>query len=213
MFCKYCGSKLIDNAAFCHECGKATYEQPAYAPPAPQTPPVPPVYQQPAPPVQPVYAPPAPPQPVYQQPASQPVLTVYSQPVPQQAPPTYPQAVPPQYTYTVPANPVQPAPQAAVNTPDLAKLEKQILSCGIWGLCLSMLGVPGIILSTIANKKANAYKKLTGNLSDKARAGYRMCKAGKAVGIVMTVIWAIVLSTLEGDVTYDFNNPFEHYDF
>ena len=95
----------------------------------------------------------------------------------------------------------------------LAKLEKQILSCGIWGLCLSMLGVPGIILSSIANKKANHYKRLTGKLSDKARAGYRMCKAGKAVGIVMTVVWVIILSSLEGNVNYDFTNPFEYYDF
>lgn len=176
MFCKYCGTKLIDEAAFCHECGKATYEQPVYTPPAPPA--------QPAPPVQPVYVAPV-------------------QPAP----------APPQYTYTVPANPVQPAPQPAATTPDLAELEKQILSCGIWGLCLSMLGVPGIILSTIANKKANAYKNLTGNLSDKARAGYRLGKAGKAVSIVMTVIWVIVISALENWIHYNFTNPFEYYDF
>ena len=196
MFCKYCGTKLIDEAAFCHECGKATYEQPAYTPPSPTAPPIQPVYQQPV-------------QPIYQQPAPQPVQPIYQQPVQ----PTYQQPVPPQYTYTVPSNPQQPAQQVTAYTPDLAKLEQQVLRCGIWGLCLSMLGVPGIILSVIANKKANAYKRLTGNLSDKARIGYRLCKAGKAVGIVMTIIWFLVTSALEGSVDYDFNNPFEYYDF
>lgn len=192
MFCKYCGTKLINEAAFCHECGKSTHEQPAYAPPVQ---PVQPVYQQPVPPVPPV-------QPVYQQP----VPPVYPQP-------TYQQNVPPQYTYTVSANPHQPTAQVIINTPDLAKLEKQILSCGIWGLCLSMLGIPGIILSTIANKKANAYKQLTGCLSDKARTGYRLCKAGKAVSIIMAVIWAIVLTNLQSDPNFDFENPFGYYDF
>ena len=199
MFCKYCGTQLIDEAAFCHECGKSTYEQPNYAPPAPQ--PVQPVYQRPAP--QPV-------QPVYQQPVphTQPVQPVYQQPAPQPVQPVYQQPVPPQYTYTVPATPVQPAPQAATYAPDLAKLEQQILSCGIWGLCLSMLGVPGIILSVIANKKANEYKRLTGSLSNKAQVGYRLCKAGKAVSIVMTVILFFVINALEG-LDFDSINPFE----
>lgn len=203
MFCKYCGTKLVDNAGFCHECGKSTVEQPVCQIPVQ---PVPQPVAQPIPAPQPI------PQPVYQQP-------VYQAPVPPVPPvqpayqvPVYQQPAPAQYTYTVP--PVQPVPAAPVNDPAvLEKLEKQILSCGIWGLCLSMLGVPGIVLSTIANKKANAYKRMTGTLSGKARAGYRMCKAGKAVGIIMTIIWFIVLSSLGDNVSFDFDNPFGYYDF
>lgn len=188
MFCKYCGSKLVaDNAAFCHECGKATCEQPVATVP-----------------VQPVPAPqPVPVQVVYQQPA-QPAYQV----------PLY-QQVAPQYTYTVP--PVQSAPQQpAVDPAQLEKLEKQTLTLGIVGLCLSMLGLPGLIVSCIGAKKAGRYKQLTGGLSQKARTGYNLAKAGRAVGIVMTVLLFIVVSTLaQGDVTYDYDysDPFEYYDF
>lgn len=173
MFCKYCGSKLVDNAAFCHECGKATYEQPAA-------------------PAQSVYQPPVHPAPAYQV-------------------PLYQQA--PQYTYTVP--PVQSVPQPPVVNPEqLEKLEKQALTLGIVGLCLSMLGVPGLILSCVGSGKASRYKKLTGGLSAKARVGYRLAKAGKIVGIVMTVFWISILPyLLEADVSYTPTEPFEYFDF
>lgn len=183
MFCKYCGSKLLDGAAFCHDCGKATVDAPApQVSVAPVMPPVQPVYVQPVPPAAPAYQ-----APLYQQPA---------------------------YTYTFPpvqqAAPVQPATNPAV----LEKLEKQTLTLGIVGLCLSMLGLPGLIVSCIGAKKAGRYKQLTGGLSQKARTGYNLAKAGRAVGIVMTVLLAMILPTLlEGDVTYDYVEPFEYYDY
>lgn len=177
MFCKYCGTKLIDNAIFCHECGKATCEQPVSPPPVQL------VFQQPAQPVQ--------QQPVFQQPVMPPV----------------------QYTYTVPA---QPAPRPVVDPVQLEKLRKQTLTLGILGLCLSMFGVPGIILSGIAAKKAGAYKKLTGKVDGRVLTGYRLAKAGRIVSIIMTVLLTFLLpALLEGDVTYDYDysHPFEYYDF
>lgn len=185
MFCKYCGSKLIDGAAFCHDCGKSTVEAPA--PQMPVTPAVPtqPVYVQPVPPAAPAYQ-----VPLYQQP------------------------VQPAYTYTFP--PVQQsAPAAPAADPaELEQLEKQALTLGIVGLCLSMLGVPGLVLSCIGSGKASKYKQLTGGLSAKARTGYKLAKAGKIVGIVMTVLLAIIVpNILEGDVTYDYTEPFEYFDY
>ena len=214
MFCKYCGTKLMDNAVFCHACGKATNEQPAVQQPAP---PVQPVYQQPippAPPVQPVYQqpiPPAPPtQPVYQQPVPAP-QPVYQQPAPP-APPVQP--VYQQPAYQAPQPPVVQQPVRPAYDPAAAeKLEKQALTCGILGLSLSLLGVPGIIFSSIGGGKASAFKKLTGQLTGKARTGYGLAKAGKIVGIVMTVIWALTLPSLISELIYAFDNPFEHFSF
>ena len=196
MFCKYCGTKLIGDAAFCHACGKPTMEQPvqpAYQPPVPPAPPVQPVYQPPVAPVPPVQV-------VYQQPVP-PVQPVYQPPI-QPAP---------QYTYTIPGQPVQAAP--AVDSLQLAQLEQQTLTFGILGLSLSMLGVPGIVFSSIAGKKANAYKKLTGSLTGKAATGYRLAKAGKVVSIIMTVILAIVVLSLQGETSYSYTDPYEYFDF
>ena len=190
MFCKYCGSKLIDGAAFCHDCGKSTVEAPA--PQMPVTPPVPPV------------------QPMYQQPVCTPPLPQ----MPAYQVPVYQQPVQPAYTYTFPpvqqSAPAKPAADPAV----LEQLEKQALTLGIVGLCLSMLGVPGLVFSCIGSGKASKYKQLTGGLSAKARTGYKLAKAGKIVGIVMTVLLAIIVpNILEGDVTYDYTEPFEYFDY
>lgn len=185
MFCKYCGSKLIDGAAFCHDCGKSTVEAPAPQMPVTPAAPTQPVYVQPIPPAAPAYQ-----VPLYQQP------------------------VQPAHTYTFP--PVQQsAPAAPAADPaELEQLEKQALTLGIVGLCLSMLGVPGLVLSCIGSGKASKYKQLTGGLSAKARTGYKLAKAGKIVGIIMTVLLAIIVpNILEGDVTYDYTEPFEYFDY
>ena len=186
MFCKYCGTKLVDTAAFCYECGKATNEQPV--------PPAQPVYQQPVyqqtvPPVPPVYQ-----QSVYQQPAYQPpvppVQPVYQPPVQ----PVYPQNV-----------------QPAADPEQLEKLHKQTLTLGILGLCLSMLGLPGLILSCIAAKKAGVYKKLTGKVDGKALIGYRLAKAGRAVGIVMTILLFIIVNVMISDSGSYYSDPYNFY--
>ena len=234
MFCKYCGSKLLDDAAFCHECGKATCEQnaqpvyqqpappvqPVYQQPAPVVPPVQPVYQQPAPapqPVQPVYQQPAPPvqpvQPVYQQPAPpvqpvQPQQPVYQPPVYQ--PPVYQPPVAPQYTYTIPAQPVQqsvvqPVQQSYSEADQLAELQQQTLTFGVLGICLSILGLPGFILSVIAANKAKAYKKLTGKVDGKVLVGWRLSKAGRAIGVVMTIALYLLITALRNGATFNFD--------
>ena len=192
MFCKYCGSKLIDGAAFCHDCGKSTVEAPA--PQMPVTPPVPPV------------------QPMYQQPVCTPPLPQ----MPAYQVPVYQQPVQPAYSYTFPpvqqSAPAKPAADPAV----LEQLEKQALTLGIVGLCLSMLGLPGLIVSCIGAKKAGHYKKLNGGLSDKARTGYRLAKAGRTVGIIMTVLLGIILPTfIEEGILNDINpiEPFEYFDY
>ena len=212
MFCKYCGTKLMDEAVFCHACGKATNEQPVQQPVEP-VPPVQPVYPQPVPAPQPVYRQPVPaPQPVYQQPVPPvpPVQPMYQPPVP----PVYPQPVQP--VYQAPVQPVIQQPVRPVYDPAVAaKLEKQALTCGILGLSLSLLGVPGIIFSAIAGSKASALKKLTGQLSGKAKTGYGLGKAGKIVSIIMTVIWALTLPSLLTELlnSFYFDNPFEHFSF
>lgn len=159
MFCKYCGTKLMDDAVFCHACGKATNEQPASR-------------------VQIVYQPPV-----------QPVQPVFQQPV-----------------YQAPIRPVYDPAEAE-------KLQNQALTFGILGLSLSFLGVPGIIFSSIAGSRASALKKLTGQLTGKARTGHGLAKAGKIVGIVMTVVWALALPSLIDELIYAFDNPFEYFSF
>ena len=200
MFCKYCGSKLVsDNAAFCHECGKATYEQPAA--PVQEPAPVVPVTPVPVAPVQAI-----PVQPVYQPP-------VYTPP----APPAYqvPVFQQPQYTYTVP--PVQQqSVKPAVDPAELEVLEKKALTHGILALSLCMLGLPGIIFGSIGTGKAGSYRNLAGSLSDKARTGYKLAKAGKIVGIIMTVLLGIIVPTvLEEGILNNLNpaNPFEYFSF
>lgn len=190
MYCKYCGTKLLEDAAFCHECGKATVEIPV---------------QQVVMPMQPM--------PVPAQPMAAPVQPVYSAPAYSIPPVQQPQ---PQYTYTYP--PVQPniPLQPTVPTGELAKLEKQALTLGIVGLCLSSLGLPGLIISCIGAKKAGRYKALTGNLSGKARTGYKLAKAGRIVGIISTVFLFLLISAIaEGEVYYDFDylEPYEYFDY
>ena len=200
MFCKYCGTKLMDNAVFCHSCGKATDEQPVQQQPVQPAPVVQPVYQQPVHPVPPV-------QPVYQQPVA-PAQPVYQQPV-QPVPPVQP-------IYQAPVQPVFQQPVRHAYDPAVAeKLEKQALTFGILGLSLSMLGVPGIIFSCLSGSKTSALQKLTGQITGKARTGLGLAKAGKIVSIIMTVIWALTLPSLLTDLinSFTFDNPFEHFSF
>ncbi|WP_290930029.1 flotillin-like protein FloA, partial [Fibrobacter sp.] len=77
------------------------------------------------------------------------VQIVYQAPVPP-TPPEAPQNVPPaQYTYTIPGQAATPQPAQQ------EKLAQQALTFGILGLSLSMIGVPGIVFSSIAANKAN----------------------------------------------------------
>lgn len=82
MYCEQCGSFIQDGESFCSNCGApAPAAKPAPAPgpePAPG-PVVQPIVQSPAQPVEPLYQQPAA-QPVYQSPLYQPVQPIYQQP-------------------------------------------------------------------------------------------------------------------------------------
>ena len=169
MFCIYCGAKLAEEAAFCHTCGKAI-----------NRPPVQPVSQTPVEPVQPVAAP------VESQP---PVESVAAPVEPAQPVPVAPVAPAP---VAQPTPVVRPQPVADTSKQD--KLQNQSLVFGILSLSLSLLGIPGIVFAGIAGKQAGKLKKLTGRLTGKARTGYGLAKAGRIVGIIMTVVWAILLT-------------------
>lgn len=185
MFCESCGSLIPDGHSFCSNCGtpvsrpQAQPAQAAPAPvaaapvaaaaPAPAAQPVQPVYQQPA--VQPVYQPV---QPVYQQP-------VYQQPVYQQSPA---------------------APVKRGNGPATAGLVFGILTmvfCWIpgifWGFALF-----GLIFSIIGVAKRNASGK------GKAIAGLILTVLGLIFGIVIQeTFWTMVGKEFEKE----FNSALE----
>ena len=128
-----------------------------------------------------VEAPAAPQQPAYEAP----------QPAPQQ--PTYvaPQPAPQQPAYVAP----QSAPQA--HDPYKDELAGSVLSKGIAGLALSLaLGVPGIIVSAGAQRKAKEYESRYGALSGKAKVGSILSKVGLPVSIGMTVMYFLYIIIL-----------------
>lgn len=132
---------------------------------------------------------------------------VEAQPAPQPAPqpayeavqqPAYEAVQQPAYqavqepVYVAPQQPVQVAPVVNnANDPELNSLATNTMIFGIIGLALSELGVPGIILSSIAMNKAAEFESKAGSLYGKAKVGRRLAKPGKIVGIIMTIFWAI----------------------
>ena len=202
MFCKYCGTKLLDTAAFCHACGNTTNEPPVEQP-VQAVSPAQPAYRPSATPVSPVQS-------VYQQPVQPAPSTQnnYQQPMYQ------PPVAPVQSVYQPPVQPAyQPYVQPVSDFATVENLQNQTLTFGILGLSLSILGVPGIIFSSIAGNKASALKKLTGQITGKARVGYKLAKAGKIVSIILTVLWTLILPTLLSELLYSFDNPFEYFSF
>lgn len=97
-----------------------------------------------------------------------------------------------QPAYQIPQQPVQVAPVVNnANDPELNSLATNTMIFGIIGLALSELGIPGIILSSIAMNKAAEFESKAGSLYGKAKVGRRLAKPGKIVGIIMTIFWAI----------------------
>ena len=124
------------------------------------------------------------------QPAPQPAYEAVQQPAYQAV--QQPAYEAPQPAYTVPQQPVQVAPVVNnANDPELNSLATNTMIFGIIGLALSELGVPGIILSSIAMNKAAEFESKAGSLYGKAKVGRRLAKPGKIVGIIMTIFWAI----------------------
>ena len=183
MFCPNCGNPVNDGCLFCTSCGTKLETQPAPQP-APQ-----PVYE--APVQQPAYEVPAQQQPVYVAPVQQPAYEI-----PAQQQPVYVAPVQ-QPAYEIPAQqqPVYVAPVVAPERPqedpELNSLATNTLIFGIIGLALSEMGIPGIILSSIAMNKAAEFERKAGKLFGKALVGRRLAKPGKIVGIIMTIFWGI----------------------
>ena len=83
----------------------------------------------------------------------------------------------------------QPAPTAS--DPYLEDLAGSILGKGIAGLILGFMGLPGIIVSSIAMKQTAEFVSRTGSLYGKAKVGRRLAKPGLIVGIVMTAFYTL----------------------
>ena len=112
-------------------------------------------------------------------------------------------AAPQQPAYVAPQQPAyvapQPAPQAApqANDPYKDELAGSVLSKGIAGLALApVFGVPGIIVSAGAKRKAREYESRYGELSGKAKVGSILSKVGLPVSIGMTVMYFLYLIIL-----------------
>ena len=91
------------------------------------------------------------------------------------------------------------APQAApqANDPYKDELAGSVLSKGIAGLALApVFGVPGIIVSAGAKRKAREYESRYGELSGKAKVGSILSKVGLPVSIGMTVMYFLYLLIL-----------------
>ena len=126
-----------------------------------------------------VEAPAAPQQPAYEAP----------QPAPQQ--PAY--VAPQQPAYVAP----QPAPQA--NDPYKDELAGSVLSKGIAGLALApVFGVPGIIVSAGAKRKAREYESRYGELSGKAKVGSILAKVGLPASLGMAGLYLLLILTSLG---------------
>lgn len=108
---------------------------------------------------------------------------------------------PVQPAYTAPQQPayVAPQPQTApkANDPAQDELAGSVLSKGIAGLALApVFGVPGIIVSAGAKRKAREYESRYGTLSGKAKVGSILSKVGLPVSIGMTVFYLLYIIIL-----------------
>ncbi len=154
--------------------------------PAPAPEPMP-AFTAPQPETQNVYA-----QPVYAQPQPASGQPVYAQPVYAQPQPQ-PAAGQPVYAQPQPA-PVYITPGPMING-ELVNTTPHLVF-GIVSLCLALsfyLGIGGIILGAIGLSKSNYTLSTCGCLDGKGKVGRHLSRAGLIIGIVMTVILAIVI--------------------
>ena len=206
MVCSICGNEIKPGDKFCMACGTsvAAMNTANAAPEAPQPAPQPvPVQPQPIlqeQPVQTMYVP----LDANGQPIGGPVQTMYvpvdangqpifAQPVPGQQP-LYAQPMPGQQPmYAQPAY-AQPTPYAVPMAAESAG--KPVLILGIISLVLALSGAfsaGGIICGAIAMSKATGIEKQFGALSNQAKTGKGLGKAGFITGIVITGFIVLVL--------------------
>ncbi len=166
MFCTNCGASLPDGAALCPQCGAAVEEAVAQDLEKTAESFTEPRYQ-------------APEQPVNQEAAQ-----------PQYQAPVYQEAAQPQYQAPVYQAPTQPSYHETAQQPNL-------LIFGILSIVLACFtGIGGIILGAIGRSKGKAYALSGGRqLTGTAKVGFILSLVGLILGIVMTVVYAIIFIT------------------
>lgn len=110
---------------------------------------------------------------------------------PAYAAPQEPVYAAPQTTYTVPQSAPVVAPARPQEDPELNELAQSTMILGIVGLALSELGLPGLIISSIAMKKAEEFERRAGGFYGKAKVGRRLAKPGKILGLIMTIFLTV----------------------
>lgn len=119
----------------------------------------------------------------------QPTYTAPQQPTYTAPQPTY---VPSQPTYVPPPRPGT-VPPVHKQDPELDSLARSTMILGIVGLATGFnVGVPGIIVSIMALKKAKEFERKAGSLYGKAQLGRKLAKPGIIVGIAMTIVMIIL---------------------
>ena len=176
MFCTNCGASLPDGAALCPQCGAAVEEAVAQDLEKTAESFTEPRYQAPDQPVNQEAAQPQYQAPVYQEAAQ-----------PQYQAPVYQEAAQPQYQAPVYQAPTQPSYHETAQQPNL-------LIFGILSIVLACFtGIGGIILGAIGRSKGKAYALSGGRqLTGTAKVGFILSLVGLILGIVMTVVYAII---------------------
>ncbi|MBR6039286.1 MAG: zinc ribbon domain-containing protein [Clostridia bacterium] len=83
------------------------------------------------------------------------------------------------------------------SSPEAQALSTPILVFGILGLsfaCIPYVNFLGIIFSAIAKKKVKQFLACGGVLSGKAKVGSILATVGLIIGIILTVIFAIIIT-------------------
>lgn len=168
MFCSKCGTQVADGAAFCANCGNSLkVEAPVVETPVVEV----------ATPV--VEAPVEVAAPVVEAPVE--VATPVAAPTYQE--PTYQAPTYQAPTYQAPA--YQQTSEAPVD-------DKSLMIKGIIALALCELGIPGIILGSMAKKQAAQFMaQHNGQIFGKAKIGSILGRIGFGFGIGFTIFWAI----------------------
>ncbi|MBQ7386235.1 MAG: zinc ribbon domain-containing protein [Ruminococcus sp.] len=174
MFCSKCGTQVQEGAAFCANCGNSLAAAPVAEPVAEvATPVVEAPVEVAAPAVEaPVEVATPVAAPVYQEPTYQ--APTYQEPTYQQAP-----------TYnTAPVQPVD---------------AKSLMIKGILAIALCEIGIPGIILGSMAKKLAAQFMaQNNGQIFGKAKVGSILGRIGFGFGIGFTIFWAFYFIIIVG---------------
>lgn len=173
MFCSNCGTQIPDNASFCANCGTAVKA----AAPVAETP----VVEEAVPVAAPVVE------------EAIPVAAPVAAPVVEEAAPVAAPVQEAQNVYAPAPTYTQPTYSAPTNAAPVANVDaNSLLIKGILALALCELGIPGIILGSMAKKLAAQFMAANnGQVFGKAKIGSILGRIGFGFGIGFTVFWGI----------------------